>query len=156
MKDIKNTAEELVEKGVLDKGLLELFEKIGLNFSELEETSESWKDKLTGRLNTLGLIWKRPEYEAFVKTLLMDEDAIFGFEDALKGNYPAIVITEEVNDAEAVDRIDGMRGVAILSTHLSEGQLSKLFKFPKKDTLFYVALGADAQKDAVKVAKKLY
>ena len=88
------------------------------------------------------------------ETLLTANEAMFGYEEALKGGCAAIVITEGIFDAVAVNRIVGLRGLAILSKYLSEGQLLKLLKLPKNIT-YYVVLDFDAHKDAVKVARKV-
>jgi len=88
------------------------------------------------------------------ETLLTSSEAIFGYEEALKG-CAAVMVTEGVFDAIAANRVVDLRGVAILSSHLSKGQLYKLLRLPK-DIDFFVCLDSDAHKKTLKIAKELY
>ena len=89
------------------------------------------------------------------ETLLTQNEAVFGYEEALKGECGAVVITEGVFDAMAVNKIADIRGVAILSSYLSDGQYRKLMRLPRS-IAYFVSLDADAHRHAVKIAKKLH
>jgi len=91
------------------------------------------------------------------ETLLTCSEAIFGYHEAVNSPLSRMVIVEGIFDAMAVSRMiwrGRVRGLAILSSYLSVGQLHKLLLLPKKD-LYIVCLDPDAQKDTIKVAKTL-
>ena len=93
------------------------------------------------------------------ETLLTTAEALFGYDEARKaGGKQVYVLVEGVFDAMAVNRVRGLsggslRGIALLSKHMSKGQLYKLLQLPTD--LFYVMLDADAHPDALKIGKQL-
>ena len=79
---------------------------------------------------------------------------VFGLDSAIKTNAQNVVITEGIFDAIAVDRINGLRGVALLGHNLSKTKLYKLLKLPRL-TRFFVCMDADMHEDTIKIAKTL-
>ena len=91
------------------------------------------------------------------ETLLTSREAIFGYHEAVNNPLSRMVIVEGIFDAIAVNRMDWrgrVRGLAILSSHISPGQLHKLLLLPKKD-LYIVCLDPDAHKETIALAKTL-
>ena len=91
------------------------------------------------------------------ETLLTCSEAIFGYHEAVNSPLSRMVIVEGIFDAMAMNRMiwrGRVRGLAILSKHLSVGQLHKLLLLPKQD-LYIVCLDPDAQKKTIGVAKTL-
>ena len=100
--------------------------------------------------------WIEPKYRnpALGETPLSVSKVIFGYEEALRDSPPAVVVVEGIFDAIAVNRVPGMRGLAILSSDLSDVQLIKLLRLPSK-TQFFVCLDAEARKSTIKIVKTL-
>lgn len=163
------------KNGTLDLLALTYLKRRGLSEDEIELYDIRFSDsgKYYGRIlvpiseNDKVVCFATRSFMPFIKpkylyphrgeTLFTPGEAIFGYEEAWKDtiyNIASMVITEGIFDAIAVNRVKGVRGLAILSSHLTEGQLCKLLKLSKKFT-YLVALDADAHKDAVKIAEQL-
>jgi len=89
------------------------------------------------------------------ETLLTTAEALFGYDEARKAESEQVyILVEGIFDAMAINRtLEELRGIALLSKHMSKGQLYKLLRLPTN--LFYVMLDADAHSDALKVGKQL-
>lgn len=173
--DFSQFSKVMGKNGTLDLLALTYLRKRGLSEKEIEfyDIRVSDSGKYYGRVlvpiyeNDRLVCFATRSFMPFIKpkylyprtgeTLLTSGEAIFGYEKAWKDticNIASIVITEGVFDAIAANRIAGLRGLAILSSHLTEGQLCKLLRLSKKFT-YFVALDSDAHKDAVKIARQL-
>lgn len=151
--------EKIIEKiKIISKNFPEFEEELNeiceeiKNFYLRVEEIENWKDRLEKKLKVIGLMWKTPEYFEYI------EGIILGYDQALKGDYSAVAITGTPQDAEAIENAKGttdIKGLAILSNHLSDVQFYKLLSLPK-DIDFYVILDSDAHRDTVEIAKRLY
>lgn len=158
-------SEKIIEKlKAISKKFPEVEEELGEICEEIKDFSfrleeiESWKDKLEGRLRAFGLMRENPEYRGHITTLLTNKDIILGYDQTLESDYSAVAITETLWDAEAIEnteKIADVKGLAILSRHLSRDQFNKLLRL-KKDTNFFVAFAADAHEDAIKIVKTLH
>lgn len=89
------------------------------------------------------------------ETMLTANEAIFGYGETERDGCETVVITEGIFDAIAANKIMGLRGLAILSSHLSESQFNKLLKL-SRSTKFFVALDSDAHEKAIGIAEKLW
>ena len=99
------------------------------------------------------------------ETSLTCSEAIFGYDRALHSSviHKHLVLVEGIFDAIAVDKAlatDTMRPtgtfvMSMLSKTLSDNQFMKLLRFDKKAVQFYVMVDPDAEKDGIKIAKKL-
>lgn len=91
------------------------------------------------------------------ETLLTTAEAIFGYGTLPAANSMGVyVIVEGVFDAIRVNRRArdlGVIGLAIMSSHLSAGQLHKLLEL--KNPGFFIMLDADAHVNELRVAKSL-
>ncbi len=91
------------------------------------------------------------------ETLLTTSGAIFGYDEAVNGPLGRMVIVEGIFDAIAVNKITWqgrIRGLAILSSHISAGQLYKLLLLPKRD-LYIICLDPDVHEKTIELAKIL-
>jgi len=90
------------------------------------------------------------------ETVMTVNEAIFGYEEALRQSRGIYVLVEGVFDAIRINKriVDlGIRGLAILSKHLSKGQFNKLLKL--KGASFLVMMDSDAHEDSMDIAKML-
>lgn len=87
------------------------------------------------------------------ETPLSISKVVFNLESAIRENAKNVVITEGVFDSMAIDKINGLRGVALLGHNLSKIQLIKLLKLPI--TRFFVCMDADMHKETVNIVKRL-
>jgi len=91
------------------------------------------------------------------ETLLTTSGAIFGYDEAVNSPLSRMVIVEGIFDAMAINRMNWkgrIRGLAILSSHISAGQLHKLLLLPKKD-LYIICLDPDVHEKTIALAKTL-
>lgn len=173
--DFSQFSKVMGERGTLDLLALTYLRKRGLSKDEIEFYDIRFSDsgKYYGRVlvpiyeNDRLVCFATRSFMPFIKpkylyphtgeTLFTSGEAIFGYEEAWKDtiyNIASMVITEGVFDAIAVNRIEGVRGLAILSSYLTEGQCCKLLRLSKKFT-YFVALDSDAHKGAIKIAEQL-
>jgi len=175
--DFSQFARVTGKTGLMDQFAFSYLKSRGLNKEEIEAYDIRFSDegRFYGRVllpvyeneklvNFVGRSFMncvKPKYMFPRKgeTLLTCNEAIFGYHEAVNSPLSRMVIVEGIFDAIAVNRIiwrggSRMRGMAILSSYLSVGQLHKLLLLPKKD-LYIVCLDPDAQKDTIKVAKIL-
>lgn len=88
------------------------------------------------------------------QTLLTISESIFGYDKVFASPRERVYLTEGVFDAMAVDKKLGGLGLALMTKHMSEGQLYKLVSFPHNIS-FWVLFDSDAHIEAIKVAKTL-
>lgn len=99
----------------------------------------------------------KPKYlfPHYGQTPLTAGEAIFGYDRAVKECPEFIILVEGVFDAIAVNKAfnNNVQGLAIMSDAMTDSQLYKIMKLPKKSRIC-ILLDATARKEAIKVAKK--
>ena len=88
------------------------------------------------------------------QTLLTISESIFGFDKVFTTPKKRVFLTEGVFDAMAVDKKLGGLGLALMTKHMSNGQLYKLVSLPS-DVSFWVLLDSDAQQEGIRIAGTL-
>lgn len=91
----------------------------------------------------------------FGETICTAGEVIWGYDYAQA--HGAVVLVEGVFDAMAVNRKQsfGLCGLALLNKAMTKAQLNKLLKLDKR-VGFMIMLDADAYKDSLKIARKLF
>ena len=161
------------KNGTLDLLALTYLKKRGLNREEIElyDIRFSDSERYYGRVlvpicednrlvcfvgrSFVPVIKPKYLYPHTGETILTANEAIFGYGETENDSCGTVVITEGIFDAMAANRIIGLRGLAILSSHLSKNQFNKLLRL-SRGTNFFVALDSDAHEKAIEIAERLW